>query len=414
MRPDRHGALFVMPTPSAGQSGPVAVWITAAGWAAAAKRAWGNAWILTPHGVLSPEEATMLASRPSLAPSIGRRWRGQVPRSLRTAAKDARQVLRARRFRSAAREGPWDGSDIAFVWQRHDLFHTAGFRAARAIGAPLVLFVDAPLVWEARKWGVRRPGWETLVERTGETPQLRGADLVACVSDEVAAEVEGHGVSPARIVVTPCGVDPNVFTPDTSGEAVRLRLGIDGRFVVGWLGSFRDFHGVELGLHAVRSLQERLQNLALLLVGDGMERPRMERLAQELGLREVTFTGTVRYTEVAEHIAAMDVALVLDRGDRDFHYSPLKLKEYMACGKAVVGPEVGELARDVKDGVEGLLVRPGDAGSLAGAIEHLHRDPERRRELGLAARRKVVREWTWDRQLSRVLDALDRVPSGVR
>jgi glycosyltransferase involved in cell wall biosynthesis len=110
----------------------------------------------------------------------------------------------------------------------------------------------------------------------------------------------------------------------------------------------------------------------------------------------------------------MDVALVLDRGDRDFHYSPLKLKEYMACGKAVVGPEVGELARDVKDGVEGFLVRPGDAESLAGAIEHLHRDPEHRRELGLAAREKAVREWTWDRQLSRVLDALDRVPSGVR
>jgi glycosyltransferase involved in cell wall biosynthesis len=410
---EASGALFVMPSPSAGQSGPVAVWITAAGWAAAARRLCGSAWVLTPHGVFSPEEAAALATRPTLAPAGRRRWRRFVPLTLRTAAKDVLQIRKARRYRRAALDGPWNGHNLAFVWQRHDLFHTAGFELARARGVPLVLFVDAPLVWEARKWGVRRPGWGKLLELTGERRQLRSADLVACVSDEVAEELKTRGVPPGRIIVTPCSVDLEAFTPEVSGESVRRRFGLEGKFVVGWLGSFRRFHGMELALQAASLIQDRLPDLALLLVGDGPERPVMERLAKDLGLRNVAFTGTVAYSDVAGHIGAMDVSLVLDRGEQGFHYSPLKLREYMACGRAVIGPRVGELDRLLTDGVDGLLVEPGDSEALAGAIENLHGDPERRRLLGSAARAKVAEEWSWDRQLERVFEALgDAGPAG--
>ena len=401
------GVLLVMPSPSTGQSGPVAVWITAAGWGEAARRRCGKAWILTPNGVCSPEEAAELATRPTLTPPKQRRWRRFVPLTLRTAAKDVLQIPKARRSRGAAMNGPWNEHDLAFVWQRHDLFHTAGFELARARGVPIVLFVDAPLVWEARKWGVRRPGWGKLLELAGERPQLRAADLVACVSDEVADELKARGVPEDRLVVTPCSVDLRAFTPETSGETARRRYGLEGKFVVGWLGSFRRFHGVELALQAAARLQDRLPDLALLLVGDGLERPRTERLAHELGLRNVVFTGTVSYAEVVDHIAAMDVSLVLDRGEQGFHYSPLKLREYMACGKAVIGPRVGELPRVLGDEEEGVLIEPGDPEALAAAISSLHDDLPRRQRLGSAARAKVEKEWSWDRQLERVFDALD-------
>jgi glycosyltransferase involved in cell wall biosynthesis len=406
---EEKGALFVMPSPSTGQSGPVAVWITAAGWAEAARKLCGSSWILTPHGIFSPEEAAALATRPALAPPKPRRWRRYVPMTLRTAAKDVLQVSKARRYRKAALDGPWNERDLAFVWQRHDLFHTAGFELARARGVPMVLFVDAPLVWEARKWGVRRPGWGKLLELTGERRQLRSADLVACVSDEVAEELKNRGVDADRIIVTPCSVDLDAFTPEVSGERVRRRLGLEGKFVVGWLGSFRRFHGVELALQAAALVQDRVPDLALMLVGDGLERPGMERLARDLGLRNVHFTGTVAYSDVAAHIGAMDVSLLLDRGEQGFHYSPLKLREYMACGRAVIGPRVGELERVLTDGADGLLVQPGNPHALAEAIEKLHDDPSRRRQIGSAARERVAQEWSWDRQLERVLEALSTV-----
>jgi glycosyltransferase involved in cell wall biosynthesis len=403
----RRGAVFVMPTSSSGQPGPVAVWITASGWAAAARRMWGQAWVVTPEGVLSPENAREVATRPRLKSGARPSWKRHVPRSAATMAKDAGRLVRARRFGHAARSGPWDGSDLVFVWQRHDLFHTAGFQMARAKGCPVVLFVDAPTVWEERRWGVRRPGWGSLLERVGELPQFHSADLVACVSEEVAEALVARGVPEDRVLVTPCVADLDVFTPEADRGGLREELGLTDRFVVGWVGSFRRFHGVELALEAAASLQDSIPNLSLLLVGDGLERPRLERMAQDLGLRDVVFTGTVSYEDMPRHIAAMDLALVLDPGTGEFHYSPLKLREYMACGRAVVAPRVGQVGRFLTDGVDALMVDPGDARALARAIEQVHREPGLRRALESAARRKVAAEGSWDRQVLRAVEAMN-------
>jgi glycosyltransferase involved in cell wall biosynthesis len=397
----------VMPTSSSGQPGPVAVWITASGWAAAARRMWGQAWIVTPEGVLSPEEARGEATAPRLRPESRPTWKRHMPRLAATMAKDAARLARARRFRQATRSGPWNGSDLMFVWQRHDLFHSAGFQTARAKGCPVILFVDAPTVWEEARWGVRRPGWGNLLERAGERPQFRSADLVACVSEEVAAALIDRGVAEDRVLVTPCVADLDLFTPQADRTGLREKLGLGDRFVVGWVGSFRRFHGVELALEAAASLRDSIPNLSLLLVGDGPERPRLENLARDLGLRDVVFTGTVSYEEMPRHIAAMDLAMVLDPGRGEFHYSPLKLREYMACARAVLAPRVGQVGRFLADGADALLVDPGDARALAKAIQHAHDEPAVRRALGAAARRKVAEEGSWDLQVQRAVEALN-------
>lgn len=394
--------LFLMPYATAGQQGPVAVWITAVGWATAAARRSGDALMLSPEGVMTPEEAIDRATSPSLAARERTRWRRLVPAALATGVKDVRRWRRARRFRRTIRGGPWEPADVRFVWQCHDLFNRAGIDLARALDRPLVLFVDAPLVWEARKWGVRRPGWGRLLEMIGEDPLLRAADLVACVSEEVADEVRRRGVPEGRILVTPCGVDIERFSPAVSGEAIRRRHDLGGRFVVGWVGSFRRFHGLDIALTAASALQDEAPDLTFLLVGDGEDRPRIERRARDLGLRNVLVTGTVPHAEIPQHIAAMDVALVLDRGDRDFHYSPLKLREYMASGKTIVAPDVGQVARALRHGSAGLLVEPGDPETLASAIRRAHDDPQLRRRLGSAAREEAVDGSSWDLQLQRV------------
>lgn len=318
-------------------------------------------------------------------------------------------MVRARRFRRVVLDSPRNSADPAFVWQHHHTFHDAGQELARRLQKPLVQFVDAPQVWEARRWGVGRPGWGRLLEAFGERPQLLAADLVACVSEEVAEAVRALGVSAHRILVTPTGVDPDLFSPDTSGEEVRDRLGLASRFVVGWVGSFRPFHGLPMALRAIQQLQTSLSDLALLLVGDGQERIRIQQLARALGVQNVVFTGTVPYQEMARYIAAMDVALLLDEGKLDYHYSPLKLKEYLASGKAVVAARVGEVGRILSDGVDALLVEKGNQDALASAIERLYRQPGLRRKLASAARQRAVRDWTWDRQVQKVQGALDQL-----
>ncbi len=407
------GVLFLNPNRAGGQTAPVASWISVASWAAAARRLWGLSWIVTPEGVLEPDEIMRRASDPVAlkGPAGPASLRRRVPTTIKTGLKDARKALEARQFRVAGLDGPWRSEDVRFVWQRHDLFHDAGVTAAKALERPLVVFTPALIVQEAAGWGVKRPGWQGILERTAEAPLLKAADLVACGSIEIAEQVGRLGVPEERLLVTPNGVDPEMFSPDRRGDEVRKRLGLDGRFVIGWVGSFRKFHGLDMALEAMKRIESEIPEATLLLIGDGLERAHIEETVGTLGLRNVVMTGTVGYLEIPEHVAAMDVAVITDRGTGSFHYSPLKLREYMAAGKAVIAPRIGEMARWLADGEDAVLVESGDTEGLATAIVDLHERPELRAKLGDAARRKILEQATWDIQLLRIDEALQGAPS---
>jgi glycosyltransferase involved in cell wall biosynthesis len=316
------------------------------------------------------------------------------------AAKDIRQWRRAQTF-SVDAAGPWRDRDIRFVWQRHDLFQTAGLRLARELGVPSVVFVPATLVWESSQWEVRRPGWASWLERFGESPALRGADLVACGSDVVAEQVHRLGVRDERILITPTGVDLGLFSPRSGPSPVRDELGLRDKFVVGWVGSFRRFHALEQAVDAVA----RMDNAVLLMVGDGPERARIRRLARDRGVT-AKFTGTVPHAELPDYLAAMDVALVLATPGQVFHYSPLKLAEYLAAGLPVVSPRVAQLADRLTDDVDAMLVPPGDAQALANSLQQLQDDYALRERLGKAARAAAEARWSWDHEVRRILAAL--------
>jgi glycosyltransferase involved in cell wall biosynthesis len=317
---------------------------------------------------------------------------------VKTALKDARDWRRAHKFHVDP-SGPWNGADVACVWQRHELYASAGPRLARALGVPSVVFVPAPLVWQARQWGVRRPGWGRWVELAGEQAPLRKADVVACGSEAVAVEVRRLGIDDRRIVVTPTGVDPDVFAARIDRDAVRRRLGVDGRFVAGWIGSFRKFHALDYAVDALAGID----GATLLLVGDGPERARVEQLAHSRGV-DVRATGTVAHDEIPAHLAAMDVALVVAAPDRSFHYSPLKLAEYLSAGVPVIAPSAGELPAQLHDEVDALLVPAGDRDALAAALRRLRDEPATRERLARGAR-AAADHWSWDRSVARVLAA---------
>ena len=119
----------------------------------------------------------------------------------------------------------------------------------------------------------------------GEAPALRAADVVACGTEVVAEQARRIGARPESILITPTGVDLDVFAlgPDADDvrTAVRERLGLRGRFVVGWVGSFRPFHALDQAIAALAGIEDA----TLLLIGDGPERARIEDLARAPGRR---------------------------------------------------------------------------------------------------------------------------------
>jgi glycosyltransferase involved in cell wall biosynthesis len=398
--PEAKGAVFVVSETAAGRRGPVASLVSVAGWAGAARRVLGASWIVTPDGVIDPGMARREGSSPTLGSDTMPSWGRFVPTTASTAVKDLRGWRRARRYRIDP-AGPWRASDLAFVWQRHEMFQGAGLRLARSLGVPSVLFVPATLVWQAEQWGVGRPGWGRRLEQIAEAPALRSADVVACGTDAVAEQAVRIGAPERRIVITPTGVDLELFSRRDDPADRRRALGLGGRFVVGWLGSFRRFHAIEQAVDAVASIE----GASLLMVGDGPERPRIEQLARDKGVHAV-FTGTVEQDELAGYLTVMDAGLVLAPAGAAFHYSPLKLAEYLAAGTPVIAPAVGQLRERLTDHVDALLVPPHDRARLVAALTELRDDPDLARRIGREGRASAEAHWSWDRQVRRLLEVL--------
>jgi glycosyltransferase involved in cell wall biosynthesis len=390
------------------------VWIAAAGWAAAAERRYGHAWVATPDGVVDPAQVT---SRTATASAPERStWVRRSPEIVKTFVKDLRRWRFASRYHVDPHAVPRDVT-LEFVWQHHDLFHRAGEELARARGCPIVSFVHAPQVWEARSWGVARPGWGRLLERHGERPQLTASDVVVCVSDEVQAQVVRLGVASERTIVCPTGVDARQFGPHVAGTEVRERLDLTDRFVVGWIGSFRGFHGLDGLVDAFSMLRRDVENASLLLVGGGPALQSVQDDVRQRGLGDaVVFAGEVPHDDVPQYVAAMDVAVVNAPKDEAFHYSPQKLREYMAAEVAVVAPALGDVGALARDSKEALLFEPGDTGALAALLFALAREPELRATIARGARRRVLAAGTWDAQLDRLVrsDAFTAATARVR
>src|SRR5262249_1090057 len=156
---------------------------------------------------------------------------------------------------------------------------------------------------------------------------------------------------------------------ERGGGSVRGAQGLDGRFVVGFCGSLKRWHGVHRLLEAAASALPAVPNLALLIVGDGPERAALERHASELDLADrVRFTGAVPHPDVPAHLAACDVLAAPYQPMADFYFSPLKVAEYVAAGRPVIASAAGDIP-NLLEGIEGItLFEPGDTDALQLAI----------------------------------------------
>ena len=314
---------------------------------------------------------------------------------------DAVRAVHNLRFLKAAAAAARE-LDPDFIYERYSLWCLAGLRLAKVRAIPLVLEVNAPLAYEQQRYraGLTCPPLARWVERT-----IWGkANLLITVSESLRSQVQRVGVAPTRIHVLPNAVDRRLFHLGLEGEPVRERFNLDARFVIGFVGTFKGWHGVDLLVAAFQELHRADPSTHLLLVGDGPLRAGFEDEVRKTGLEEaVTFAGGVAHQDVPHYLAAMDVAVAPYPALDQFYYSPLKLFEYMAAGRAVVASRIGQVAEMVADGVTGLLYEPGDRAGLVDCIRRLRKDAALRSELGRKAS-AACSEHTWSQNAARVTD----------
>src|SRR5207248_10942292 len=234
----------------------------------------------------------------------------------------------------------------------------------------------------------------------------RRAARVVLVSEAFAERLAAQGVPRAKLAVIPNGADIRLFAPAGNGHAARVALGLDGRFVVAYIGS----HGLSHGLGAVLDAAAAQPDVKFLMVGDGADRDRLVAERERRGLQNVVMLTSVPKGEVPRLYAAADACLVPLRDIPIFAtFVPSKLFEVLAAGRPVIGAVRGE-ARDILARSGGaLLVDPERGDQLAAAVERLRRDPA----LGeaLAKNGRAFAEQYYDREVlaQRYLDLLAEV-----
>lgn len=297
-------------------------------------------------------------------------------------------------------------SETELVYARYSLMSEAPLLAARFCRRPLVVEVNGLSDWFSHEFrGFRRlMVWPPI--RRIEQAVTRAADLCVAISGPVAGQIEALGVPRSRILVQANGVDPERFPDGLSGDAIRGNLGFQKTPVVGFVGTFGDWHGAENLVRAMPLVLRRHPHARFLFVGDGPRRAAAQDLSRDLGVSEsATFTGLVKQQEAPPYLAACDVLVAPHSWNRKepFIGSPTKLFEYMAAGKGIVASRLGQIADVIEHEETGLLVPPDDAEALAAAITRLLDDPSLARGMGAQARTTVLARHTWRRNVEEIL-----------
>jgi glycosyltransferase involved in cell wall biosynthesis len=230
--------------------------------------------------------------------------------------------------------------------------------------------VNAPLVAEQADFRALVLADEA---RAIEAEVFSTADALAVVSDELTAYVTARGAQAGRVHVIRNAVDTARFHPQVPPSFVP---GLpDTAFVVGFSGSLKAWHGLDVLLPAFRDLRDLLPSAHLLVVGEGPRKAWVEGYATAAGLEDaITLTGWVDHADLPGLIARMDVATAPYPAAAGHYFSPLKLYEYLALGRPIVASRIGQTAQ-VLDGTDAaLLVPPGDPQALTEALLTLARD----------------------------------------
>jgi glycosyltransferase involved in cell wall biosynthesis len=292
---------------------------------------------------------------------------------------------------------------LGLVYERYSLWGRTATAWAAAAGVPSLLEVNAPLVDEqaTHRWLVDRDRAEQVA-----TQALSSAGAVLCVTETVAGWARCRMRDPAHVHVLGNGVDTLRVRP--SGRPVKPAT---GPFTVGFVGTLKPWHGVDLLVDATALLVAEDPMYRLLVVGDGPLATNLQERAAAAGIAaHVKTTGGVSPHDVPALLHRFDVAIAPYPPMDDFYFSPLKVYEYLGAGLPVVASRVGGLADVLDHGRIGVLVEPGDAAVLAAAVADLRADPARREALGRAARLRAVARHDWS---SVVCSALSLARVGV-
>jgi glycosyltransferase involved in cell wall biosynthesis len=288
-----------------------------------------------------------------------------------------------------------------FLYERYSLFNFTGVLAAKLFGKPIALEVNSPFALEQKRDDhIRAFGLAKWTERV----ICNLATKVIVVSTPLRNIMIELGVKPEKLVVMPNGVRTGLFKPGVASDELKKSLGLDNKAIIGFVGWFRKWHGLEMLVDAFHENNLAPKNAALLLIGDGPAMEDLRSAVERYGMKDtVVFTGPLPHDQVPRYLDLVDIAVQPAANE---YCCPMKILEYMALGKAIVAPRQANIL-DVLREDEAALFEQAKSGDMGRALEELVKDETRRARLGRAGAAALEdRSYSWTTNARRVVDAL--------
>ncbi|WP_374487582.1 TIGR04063 family PEP-CTERM/XrtA system glycosyltransferase [Zoogloea sp.] len=249
------------------------------------------------------------------------------------------------------------------------------------------------------------------VSRALESFALHRADQVTTICEGLRGDIRTRGVADSKITVIPNAVDVATFQFGAEPDpAYQQRLGLAGKTVLGFAGSFYGYEGLDLLIDAAHALVPKYPELRVLLVGGGPQEANLKAQVARLGLQErVIFTGRVPHAEVQRYYELIDVLAYPRLPIRLTELvTPLKPLEAMAQGRMFVASDVGGHKELIRHGETGFLCKAGSAEALATAIDDVLQRRAEWPAIRAQARRFVEVERTWATSIARYRGVYER------
>jgi PEP-CTERM/exosortase A-associated glycosyltransferase len=314
-------------------------------------------------------------------------------------------------------------AQVAAEW-KPDLLHAhspalnglAGLRVARQLRLPLIYEIRA--FWEdaAVGNGTGKEGSPMYrITRALENHVVKRADAVAVICEGLRGDLVARGVDPAKIMVSPNGVDLELFgDPPPPDLELAARIGVEPGDVIGFIGSFYDYEGLDDLIAAMPAIVAARPNAALLMVGGGpMEEALRKQADSSPVAARIHFIGRVPHHEVERYYSLIDVLAYPRKSMRLTDLvTPLKPLEAMAQRRLVAASDVGGHRELIEDGVTGTLFPADDPAALAAAVAGLLADRAGWDERRSIARNFVERERNWAVNVARYRPIYERIAGG--
>jgi glycosyltransferase involved in cell wall biosynthesis len=235
------------------------------------------------------------------------------------------------------------------------------------------------------------------------------SDYIRVVVPGLKERLINHGIDAWKIAVIENGTDIYHFNPINKKEAKEL-IGVDPDYLyVGFIGNFAVWQGLDYLLPAIPQILKIHKNVKFLLVGDGPLMPKTRKEVSKFEKEKVILTGSVPYQEANLYINAFDIGVapfIRERND-SIGLSPLKIRDYAACGIPVVTTRIKGL-EIVEKYYFGILVPPDDSEALSKAIIKLIENRDLRSKMGKRSRKLAEKRFSWKNVAAEILNIIDK------